>query len=160
MTWLDELTPKARTALAHIVATEGVDGLIDRLTGPRPRRPIPFQQRLAVEQRDGSCCRYCGIFTPAGHIDHIVPISAGGGNDPGNLVWACGRCNTKKGTKTGSVCDLCQRLTWPGNLEHTCNACAPTDPSQHWPCQRCAGHPGAHAHTDSSNYSWTWGDDL
>lgn len=34
------------------------------------------------------------------HIDHITPISRGGGNDPGNLQCLCPPCNLAKGSMT------------------------------------------------------------
>lgn len=43
-------------------------------------------------------CSYCG--GPAGHIDHIVPVSDGGGNGWENLAAACISCNSRKRTKT------------------------------------------------------------
>lgn len=30
------------------------------------------------------------------HIDHVVPISRGGANSIGNIVAACGSCNSSK----------------------------------------------------------------
>jgi hypothetical protein len=51
-------------------------------------------------------CVYCG-FSGAGTdkfhswrqlaIDHLVPVSNGGRNDPDNKVVSCHRCNTMKG---------------------------------------------------------------
>jgi len=49
------------------------------------------------------CCYYCNIKIGKGksayHVDHIVPISRGGSNDPSNLVLACASCNLSKGDK-------------------------------------------------------------
>lgn len=42
-------------------------------------------------------CHYCG--EPAETIDHVIPKSRGGTDEPGNLVPACRRCNASKGTK-------------------------------------------------------------
>lgn len=42
-------------------------------------------------------CAYCG--SPAEHIDHVVPLSRGGGHSIGNLVGACAPCNLSKGAK-------------------------------------------------------------
>ena len=33
------------------------------------------------------------------HVDHIVPVSAGGGNEPENLQALCAFCNISKGAK-------------------------------------------------------------
>ncbi len=45
-------------------------------------------------------CSYC--LTPGLElaVEHIVPISRGGTNDPLNLVMACALCNARKGTKS------------------------------------------------------------
>lgn len=40
-------------------------------------------------------CVYCGTWE-AGHVDHVVPKSRGGTDDPTNLVSACQPCNYAK----------------------------------------------------------------
>jgi 5-methylcytosine-specific restriction endonuclease McrA len=70
------------------------------------RRPIPRAVRLAVLQRDGWRCRYCGcrvyVYSEAPtrleqyEIDHVIPVVAGGTNDLDNLVAACLSCNRRK----------------------------------------------------------------
>lgn len=42
-------------------------------------------------------CVYCG--GPFEHVDHVVPTTRGGTDDPTNLVPACTSCNTSKGDK-------------------------------------------------------------
>lgn len=45
-------------------------------------------------------CAHCG--TKLGddyHVDHVVPISRGGSNSPGNLQLLCPTCNKSKGAK-------------------------------------------------------------
>ncbi|WP_331048558.1 HNH endonuclease [Gemmatimonas sp.] len=47
----------------------------------------------------GHRCAYCATplrFDNA-TLDHVMPRSLGGANDPGNLVVACGPCNRLKG---------------------------------------------------------------
>lgn len=39
-------------------------------------------------------CSYCGAVME--HIDHVVPVSAGGSGVWENLTAACGRCNGSK----------------------------------------------------------------
>ena len=34
------------------------------------------------------------------HLDHIVPKSKGGGDEPSTLQWLCRECNCRKGNKT------------------------------------------------------------
>lgn len=44
-------------------------------------------------------CHWCGCETSKGnrHVDHIMPLSAGGGHLASNLAIACKPCNLKKG---------------------------------------------------------------
>lgn len=54
--------------------------------------------RFAVLRRDNHTCRYCGDSAPnvVLEIDHIIPISRGGGDEPENLVTACKPCKNGK----------------------------------------------------------------
>jgi len=67
-------------------------------------RFIPTVTRMEVIARDGEACRYCGclLFLPGTGltIDHILPRSRGGTNEPGNLAVCCTRCNNRKGEQT------------------------------------------------------------
>lgn len=44
-------------------------------------------------------CHWCGCETAQGgrHVDHVVPLCAGGEHTSKNLVIACKTCNLKKG---------------------------------------------------------------
>lgn len=60
---------------------------------------IRKRTRFEVLRRDGFKCRYCGLAGPEGAgltIDHVVPVSLGGNDDPSNLVAACKDCNAGK----------------------------------------------------------------
>lgn len=57
--------------------------------------------RLAIFQRDGEVCCYCGETEGPFEIDHRHPRSRGGTNDPANLCVACRRCNRSKSALTG-----------------------------------------------------------
>lgn len=63
------------------------------------RSPIGKKKRFDVFKRDGFECHYCGAKPPAVllHVDHIVPVSKGGGNDLDNLITSCQICNIGKG---------------------------------------------------------------
>lgn len=57
--------------------------------------------RFEILKRDGFRCQYCGA-TPLKRpleIDHVVPASRGGTDDPANLVTACWDCNRGKSNK-------------------------------------------------------------
>lgn len=65
----------------------------------RGDRKISPRMRFSILERDQFSCRYCGASADEAvlHIDHVVPLSAGGGNDADNLVTACLECNSGKG---------------------------------------------------------------
>jgi hypothetical protein len=54
--------------------------------------------RFEILKRDNHACKYCGRTPPEVklHIDHVVPVTLGGSDDPANLVAACSDCNGGK----------------------------------------------------------------
>lgn len=54
--------------------------------------------RAAVLARDSYACRIGGpgCTTTATEVDHLVPLSAGGTDDPGNLRAVCAVCHRAK----------------------------------------------------------------
>lgn len=44
-------------------------------------------------------CHYCRV-RPAIGMDHVLPRTRGGTDEPDNLVPACGHCNSSKGNST------------------------------------------------------------
>ena len=69
----------------------------------RARDPLPAQLRFSILQRDGFRCRYCGRTggDPGVvlHVDHVVPLAAGGVTREDNLRTACEECNLGKATR-------------------------------------------------------------
>jgi 5-methylcytosine-specific restriction endonuclease McrA len=67
------------------------------------RDPLPARLRFGILQRDGFRCRYCGRTgsTPdvVLHVDHVVPVAAGGTTSEDNLLTACEECNLGKGVR-------------------------------------------------------------
>lgn len=60
-------------------------------------QPEPLSCTDFPPMPDSVRCRYCG--RPATSIDHVVPVSKGGKDEPDNLVPACRSCNSSKGSK-------------------------------------------------------------
>lgn len=56
--------------------------------------------RAFIFKVDNFTCQYCGCTGGLLHCDHVIPRSRGGGDEPTNLVTACGRCNQAKGQRT------------------------------------------------------------
>ena len=72
------------------------------------------KERLAIYLRDGCACAYCGAGIEEVDegillsLDHLVPRSAGGGDEPSNLITACTRCNAKRQDR--QVFEFCEAV--------------------------------------------------
>lgn len=84
------------------------------------KRLIPRPIRAIVFSRDSSTCVYCGRkegdYAPPEMasdafmcLDHVIPESRNGSDDPSNLVCACAVCNKYKSNRTPDECGL----SWP-----------------------------------------------
>ena len=62
---------------------------------------ISKSKRYEIFERDGFQCRYCGKQPPEVclEVDHVIPSSKGGTDDPENLTTACFDCNSGKSNK-------------------------------------------------------------
>lgn len=69
------------------------------------RKPISKKLRFEIFKRDFFKCQYCGSAPPTVvlEIDHIIPVSKGGGNQSDNLLTACFDCNRGKSDRSLSV---------------------------------------------------------
>jgi len=63
--------------------------------------PVPDTVRYDVLRRAGGKCELCGCSAKERplHVDHIIPRSKLGSNDPSNLQALCERCNLAKGNR-------------------------------------------------------------
>lgn len=63
---------------------------------------VSKQRRRLIHLLDGWACVYCGdsVDRRSATLDHVVPRSEGGGNEPQNLVTCCEPCNLKWGSRT------------------------------------------------------------
>lgn len=59
---------------------------------------ISRRLRFEILRRDGHTCRYCGAMAPDVPltVDHVIPTTLGGADEPANLVTACQPCNAGK----------------------------------------------------------------
>lgn len=64
----------------------------------RRKDHISLRLRVQIFKRDKYKCVICGRGKNESilHIDHIIPVSKGGGNDYYNLQTLCGDCNQGK----------------------------------------------------------------
>jgi hypothetical protein len=64
---------------------------------------IPASLRELVVKRADNRCEYCGISqlgqVATFHVDHIIPVVAGGAATPENLALACVSCSLRKGAR-------------------------------------------------------------
>lgn len=91
---------------------------------PAISRGISGQLRVEILERNGYTCQLCGAspydpdpLDPSRktrlHIDHIIPISQGGTDDPDNLRALCTACNQGRSniqTPTETALNLLARL--------------------------------------------------
>lgn len=68
---------------------------------PKPRTRIDPRIKQQVHKRDGFTCVYCKRKLPMSelHVDHLHPVSRGGGDSRKNLVTACRDCNLAKSNR-------------------------------------------------------------
>lgn len=91
---------------------------------------ISASLRRLVIQRAGERCEYCGLSQTGQaatfHIDHVMPIAAGGGTVADNLALTCVSCSLSKGArqmledpKTGEIVPIFspRKQSWQ---EHFC----------------------------------------
>ncbi len=60
---------------------------------------IPPVNRREVLRRDHHSCQYCGSSKHL-TLDHVIPRSKGGLHTWDNVVTACEKCNSRKGSST------------------------------------------------------------
>lgn len=70
-------------------------------------RSTPAELRALVIERAQRRCEYCGLAQDGQeatfHVDHVVPRSAGGATDEGNLANACVGCSLRKGARQRAI---------------------------------------------------------
>jgi 5-methylcytosine-specific restriction endonuclease McrA len=61
------------------------------------RKSLSKKRMLQIFRRDKFTCQICQTGGGDLTIDHIKPVSKGGGNEVSNLRTACRKCNVKRG---------------------------------------------------------------
>lgn len=69
---------------------------------------VTGSQWLRELRRHAGKCAYCG--KPGTTMDHVIPVSRGGTHSVGNLVPACGSCNSSKHHRTVMEWRLSRRV--------------------------------------------------
>ena len=72
-----------------------------KASAQKSRGSIPKSFRKRLFEADGYQCAHCKEVFDSNdlHIDHIVPISLLGADEPGNWVTLCSKCNIEKRDK-------------------------------------------------------------
>jgi hypothetical protein len=90
----------------------------------KSRKGIGPKLRRDVMQRDNYTCKECGASPAISkgvflEIDHIIPVSKGGGNEITNLQTLCDACNAGKGNQLpGNTSTDCESDDpWSGGRE-------------------------------------------
>jgi hypothetical protein len=91
--WLTYLLGDSHKAVHYIV-----DSMPPFMSPILRRDPMPQTKRKKVFERDAYRCRRCSDWHNL-EVDHIIPVSKGGGNGMGNLQTLCNSCNSKKADK-------------------------------------------------------------
>lgn len=85
----------------HVILVCVPESILTDNGKPNIRTPIPPKLRYEILERGNSRCVVCGTTAKRARleVDHIVPVSKGGTNDPSNLQVLCVTCNQGKGAK-------------------------------------------------------------
>ena len=85
------------------------------------RKQLTKKARFEIFKRDKFTCQYCGSNPPSVvlEVDHIKPVSKGGGNDEENLITSCFDCNRGKGARdlSSSIPSLEEKIAREKELE-------------------------------------------
>ena len=92
------------------MANPDVQKLKDRIREYKKLHPESIEKQQKINRKKlktrkkltgKEVCVYCGVKLSAytASLDHVIPLSRGGSNDPKNLVWSCKKCNYKKGDR-------------------------------------------------------------
>jgi len=105
----EDICKQSKISVRHSNAEfEGVKVAAKYYRRIQVNRNVSVRTRHQILERDGFRCLDCGASPSNGallEVDHIVPISKGGSNDPSNLRTLCSECNRGKSDRLVSYPD-------------------------------------------------------
>jgi len=72
---------------------------MQQIFDPVRYKNVKAKVKEAIKSEFNYCCAYCGSKSKRLTLDHVVASSQGGLNSWLNLVPACAKCNSSKGSK-------------------------------------------------------------
>lgn len=84
------------------LARIGFEATLKEYHSKNQRRLMSPELRRMIMERDNYTCQICGKYMPDEvglHIDHIIPVAAGGKSAASNLQVLCSKCNGRKGAR-------------------------------------------------------------
>jgi len=87
---------KALIATAKAVELPGWEKPAPPAKVVKQRQPLSERRRFSILKRDNYECRICHRSGVPLEVDHIVPVSLGGGDTQDNLQTTCKVCNRSK----------------------------------------------------------------
>ena len=97
-----------QTDIQEVEVLANDEGKIKKAIIRKSTRQIDQRVSWNVYRRDGYACRYCGRDDIPLTVDHLVLWEDGGPSIEENLVSACKRCNSMKGTT--SYKEFCKKI--------------------------------------------------
>ena len=99
---LNDANPiKIRTLLSFLEWLQQVPDETFGLQESVSMEPLSHELVRYVIERDGYKCSMCGSSDTELFIQHVIPLSEGGSNDPDNLITVCENCRSDFAVELG-----------------------------------------------------------
>lgn len=102
--WVREHLLRPKDTVGVIISDDGhlIVRPVQKNNGQQKRNTTGlYRLRFMILRRDNFRCQYCGRSPKEDGVklavDHIVPVSKGGTDEPENLLTSCTDCNRGKG---------------------------------------------------------------
>jgi 5-methylcytosine-specific restriction protein A len=96
------LHPKSGSSRSLWAAFLFLEGIMSRGWRTQPLPPGWHKTRKRILERDEYRCYRCGA-DGCRRVDHIVPVSQGGGDEDSNLAAICDVCERSKTAREGNA---------------------------------------------------------